>query len=75
MTVYCLYVFGEVGLVTGLVRRGRVIVGMCSARSALCRDLFGEVWLMSRRVRRGRLSIRMCSAMLVIVGTCPAKSA
>jgi len=68
-------VFGDVGLLSGRVRRGRLSVGMCSASSAycrafsvksgLCRDVFGEVLLVSGRVRRNRIS----------VGTCPAKSA
>jgi len=48
-------VSGVVGLLSGLLRRGRVSVGMCSVRSAFCRELFGEVWLVSGRVRRGRL--------------------
>jgi len=42
----CRDVFREVGLVSGLGRRGRVIVG----------HVFGEVDLESGRVRRGQLS-------------------
>jgi len=50
---------------TGHVRRGRIIVGKFSAKSAFCRVVFGEVGFVSGLVRRGR----------VIVGTCSAKSA
>jgi len=49
----CRYVFGEFGLVAGLVRRsqlssgrvwpGRLNVGTCSAMSRVCRYLLGEV--------------------------------
>jgi len=59
----CRYVFCEVGLLSGLVRRSRVSVGTCSARADYCRDLLVEVGILSECVRRGRL----------IVGTCPAK--
>jgi len=48
-----------------LVRRSRLNVGPCSARSVLCREVFGEVGLKSGLVRRSR----------VFVGTCSAKSA
>jgi len=47
----CLYVFGEVGLVSGLIRRSRVSVGTCSAKSDLGLDVFGEVGLVSGLVR------------------------
>jgi len=53
MSAYCVDVFGEVGIVSGRVRRGRLSVGMfrrglvrvgtCSAKSALCRDMSDEV--------------------------------
>jgi len=56
--------YGEVGLVSGLIRLGRVSVGMCSTKSALCRDLFDEVVLVSGRVGRGRVSVGTCSARL-----------
>jgi len=58
----CLYVFGEVGFLSGSVRRGRVIFGMCLTRSAYCRDVFVEVGLVSRNVRRGRICVGKCSA-------------
>jgi len=50
--------------VPGLVRRGRVIVGTCSAKTGYSRDVFGDVGVVSERVRWCRL----------IVGTCSAKS-
>jgi len=49
--------------VSGLVRRGRVIVGMCSAMSAMCRDLFDEVGFVAGRVRRCRLCVGTCLAI------------
>jgi len=68
-SVYCRYVFGEVVLVSGHVRRGRlmsgrdrrgrVIVGMCSANSAFCRALISEVLLASGLFRRGLDSVEM----------------
>jgi len=48
---------------SGRFRRGRVIVGTCSAWSAYCRDVFCEVWLVSVSVRRGLLSVGTCSSM------------
>jgi len=75
MSVYCRYMFVEVGLVSGLVRQCRVCVGMFSARPSYIPDLFGKVGLLSVRVRRGRLSAGTCLASGFIVGTCPAKSA
>jgi len=36
----CRYVFGQVGLVSGLVQRGSDTVGTCSAISAFRRDVF-----------------------------------
>jgi len=50
--------FGEFGLVSGRVRRGRLSVGTCSEKSAYCPDVFGEVGLVSGSFRGG----------LVIVG-------
>jgi len=38
-------------------------VGMCSARSAYCRDVLGEVGLVSGPVRRGRLCDGTCPSM------------
>jgi len=61
MSALCRDVFGEVGLVSGLVRRGRVNVGSCSAKSAFCQDVYGEVCLESGRVRRRRLIVETCS--------------
>jgi len=67
-------VFDEVGFVPVRVRRIRLIVGTCLARSGLCLDVFDEIFLSGRvlrgldlsgRVRRGRF----------IVGTCSARSA
>jgi len=65
--------FGEVGLVSGRVGRGRVSVGKYSARFSYFRDLIGEVdlepamfdevGLMSVLVRRSRVSFGTCSAM------------
>jgi len=43
-------VFGEFGLVSGRIRRGRFSVGMCSTISVV-----------SERVRRCRLSVGTCS--------------
>jgi len=37
----CRYVFGEDYLMTGLVRRIQVIVGMCPASSDLCWEISG----------------------------------
>jgi len=58
----CSYVFGEVDLVSGLVRRSRIIVGTFSARSAFCRNVFDEVGFVPVRVRRSRLIVGTCSA-------------
>jgi len=60
-SVFCRDVFGVVELVSGLVRRGRVNVGTCSAKLALCQDVIGEVCLEWRRVRGGRLGVGTCS--------------
>jgi len=57
-------VFGEVGLISVRVRRGRFSVGTCSAKSGYCRDLFGDVGLVSGLVRRGRVSVGMCYVRL-----------
>jgi len=69
MSVYCRYVFGVVGLVSGIVHRGRVIIIMCSARSAYIRDWFGNVRLVSVSVRRIRLKSGRAWRGWVIVGT------
>jgi len=61
-------VFGEVGLVSGLVRAGLIGVGTRSAMLALCPDFIGKVGLVSLRVRRGRLNVRNCSTRTVNVG-------
>jgi len=55
------FIFGEVGLVwgrvrrvglvSGRVRRGRLSVGTCPQKSAYFRDVFVEVGLMSGHVR------------------------
>jgi len=63
MSFLCRDLFGDVGSVSGLVRRCRVIVAMCSVRSALCRDLFGEVGLVAVRVRRGQHCVGIYSEM------------
>jgi len=47
----CRDVFCEVGLVPGRVRRGRVIVGTCSAKSVYSREVFGDVGVVSERDR------------------------
>jgi len=44
MSSYCRDVTGEVALLTGHIRRGRLI----------CRYVFGEVMLVPERVRSGR---------------------
>jgi len=54
-------VFGELDFLSGL-GRGRVIVGMFSARSALFWDFFSDVGLASGLVRRGRLIVGTSSA-------------
>jgi len=48
-------VFGEVGLVSGHVRRGRVIS-----------VLIEEVWLVAGRVGRGRFIVGTCPAMTAL---------
>jgi len=68
-------VFGEVFFVSGRVRRGRfsagrvrrcrVIVGTCSAKSGYSRDVFGDVGVVLERVRRSRHIVCSCSAMSV----------
>jgi len=59
----CRYAFEEVGLVSGLVRRSRVIVGMCSSKLGYCRDLSGEVGFLPGHVRRSRLNVGTCSVI------------
>jgi len=54
-------VFGEVGLMSGRVRRGRLSVGTCSTRTDKCRDVSGDVGLVSGCVRRCLLIIVTCS--------------
>jgi len=44
----------------GLVRRGRLLVGTCSAMLGLFRDVFDEVGLVSVHVRRGRVCVGKC---------------
>jgi len=66
---------GEVGLLSQLVGRSRLIVGTFMAMSAYCRDVFGEVGLVSGRVQRGRLIVGMFRRGLVSVGTSSVKSA
>jgi len=51
-----------VGFVSGLVRRGRFIVGTFPAMSVLSRDVNDVVELVSVHVRRGRVSVGTCSA-------------
>jgi len=63
MSAYCREVFGEVWLVWGRIRLGRITVGICPAWSGLCRDVFGEVGLMLERERRSRFCVGTCSAM------------
>jgi len=53
----------------GLLRRGQVIVGTCSAKSGYSRDLFGDVGVVSERVRRSRLIVGACPVRSVNVGT------
>jgi len=47
----CLYAFGEVGLVSGLVQRSRFIEATYPARSLFCRVMCGDVGFVSGRVR------------------------
>jgi len=59
---------GEVGLVSGRVRRGQDVfrgllrVVTFTAKSAYCRDVFNDVGLMSVRVRRNNLLVGTCTA-------------
>jgi len=53
--------FGDVGLVPGRVRRGRVSVDTCSVKSVYTIDVFGDVGVVSGRVRQCRLSVGTCS--------------
>jgi len=55
-------VFGEVGLVSGLVRPDLVRVVTLKAMSSLFWVLFGEVGFVPGRVRRGRLIVGTCLA-------------
>jgi len=57
-------VFGDVGLLSGRVKRCRVCVGTCSSKPSYSRYLYGNVGLVSGDVRR----------FLLIVGTCSANS-
>jgi len=56
--------FVEVGLVSGRNLQSPVIVGTCSAMSALCRNV-NDVFLETKRVRRGWVSVGTCSAKSV----------
>jgi len=47
MSAECRELFGKDGVVSALVRRGRLIVGTCSTRSDNCRYMFDEVGLVS----------------------------
>jgi len=49
-----------------LVRRGRVSVGTCSAKSGYCRDVIGDVGLVSGLVRQGRASVVICTAWSIL---------
>jgi len=60
---------------SGFVRRSRVSVATCSARSGQCRDVFGEVRFLSGHDRRGRLMSRRDRRDLVSMGKCSARSA
>jgi len=67
----CRDFFGEVGLVSNRVRRGRLGVGTCSAisisvgtcpaRFALCRYMSVEAGLLTGLFQRGRVSVGTCS--------------
>jgi len=59
------YEFGEVGLLSALVRQGRFSVRTCSTKWGNNRDMISDVGLVSGHVRRG----------LFCIGTCSAKSA
>jgi len=56
-------VFGNVVLVSGLIRQGRIIVGTFSARTNYCRDLFEDFDFVTGRVRRGRVIVFMSSVV------------
>jgi len=51
MSSWCRDVVCEVGLVPGLVRRSRGIVGTCSAKTGYSRDVLGDVGVVSERIR------------------------
>jgi len=55
--------FGDVGLVSVLVRQCRVSVGTCSVRSGYCRDVFGADCFVPGRVRRSQVNVGTSSAM------------
>jgi len=70
----CRYVFSEVGLVSGLVWRIRLIVGTCTASSAYSRDVFSEVGLVSGRVRKGLVNLGLDRLNQLSVVTFPKRS-
>jgi len=57
--------YGEVGLLSGRVRRGFLSVGTCSARTAKCRDVSGDVGIGSGHFGRGWFIVWTFSARLV----------
>jgi len=60
--------FGDAALVSGHVRRGRLIVVTCSARSFYCRDMFDEVGIVSGRFRRGLVIVGRVRRVRLSVG-------
>jgi len=60
--------------VSGLVRRSRVSVGTCLARSGCFRDVSGDVVFVSGLFRRSRSIAGTFRRSRLIVGTCSAKS-
>jgi len=63
MSSLCRDLFGDVGLVSGRVRQGRLSVGMCSSKLGYCRDVSGDVGLLPGYVRRIRLNVGTCSVI------------
>jgi len=57
--------FSNVGLWSVRVRRGRLSVVTCSAKSGQCRDVFVDVWFVTERVRRSRICVGTYPAGLV----------
>jgi len=60
----CRYAFGDVGLLSGLVRRSLFSVEMCPAMSLYSRDMSGDVGLVSGLVRQNRFSVGTFSTRL-----------